>query len=1157
MKKQVLQIQLSKFPTLLSGGMHPIFEFHILASIRKKYQVEETLFSSNGNLIFPNYYAVRLLAQKINAKRNLQKYPEQTIRTGQLNAMGLLDEIYHYVLRLYEETANPKVFARAEKKLDQAVGAEKVNTVLHNFGTLFPPLDVHLGKKKLESYLKDSTGNKPHTEITLEEIVLLYFANFNPAFNLFKELFDDKELNESTAYSKLITDLEFFFQTEKRFGPQNQFIFDLLREPILSSPNSLEGQLEYIKKHWGLILSEEFFKKILGAGDLIKEDKKIIFYDAPSTPPVPRYTYDELKGVGLLDLEKFTADLDWMPNVILLAKNVYVWLDQLSKKYKRSITKLNEIPDEELDQLSQWNLTALWLIGIWERSPASQKIKQWTGNPEAVSSAYSVYDYIIANDLGGEEAFENFRHRAGQRGIRLAGDMVPNHMGIYSKWIIEHPDYFIQSDYPPFPNYRFTDGNLSENPDIQVHIEDGYWSRSDASVVFQRVDNKNGNVRYIYHGNDGTHMPWNDTAQLDFLKAEVREAVMETIFHVARKFSIIRFDAAMTLTKRHFQRLWYPQPGSGGDIPSRSDHALTTKEFNQLFPKEFWREVVDRINHEMPNTLLLAEAFWLLEGYFVRTLGMHRVYNSAFMHMMMKEENSKYRELIRNTMHYNPEILKRYVNFMSNPDEETAMAQFGDGDKNFGVALLMVTLPGLPMFAHGQIEGYTEKYGMEYKRAYVNEEVQTNLISRHEREIFPLLSKRYLFSQVTFFEMYDFFDTHGNLNENVFAYSNKSGNERALVCYHNKYAETVGCIKKSVGRNVGSTSHPELIHRSLAEALELSPDEKVFYIFKDRKTQLEFIRSGRELHEQGLYVELKAFQYHVFLDFSEVYDSSGEYARLTKQLNGRGVQDLQEELQLMQLLPVHQKLNELINRERLELFQNICCSRSKPSAATELSLSSIVNVYREFLEQVKLKLNSSWDIDLVVEEFKSQIKLIRQLLTIGLKIDPRDYSAIDFTSQRNSVILFSWLISDCVERFGTRGAFYKLLIVKELEKIFRSFNFEKDIVEESVDLLNVIIFEDIYSSNEPYLLDDFFDSPEVQKLIKANEHLGVRYFNKERFEELMEWLFTISVIKQGKITRSEHKSRYNIFQKTLKASEESEYKFEEFKRAIKRESEDR
>jgi len=88
---------------------------------------------------------------------------------------------------------------------------------------------------------------------------------------------------------------------------------------------------------------------------------------------------------------------------------------------------------------------------------------------------------------------------------------------------------------------------------------------------------------------------------------------------------------------------------------------------------------------------------------------MHRVYNSAFMHMLMKEENEKYRDLITNTLEFNPEILKRYVNFMSNPDEETAVNQFGKGDKYFGICVLMITLPGLPMFAHGQIEGYSEK----------------------------------------------------------------------------------------------------------------------------------------------------------------------------------------------------------------------------------------------------------------------------------------------------------------------------------------------------------------------------------------------------------------------------------------------------------------
>src|SRR5574338_1073449 len=107
--------------------------------------------------------------------------------------------------------------------------------------------------------------------------------------------------------------------------------------------------------------------------------------------------------------------------------------------------------------------------------------------------------------------------------------------------------------------------------------------------------------------------------------------------HVTSKTPIIRFDAAMTLAKKHYLRLWFPIPGTRGAIPSRSDYAMTRSQFDPIMPEEFWREVVDRINAEMPNTLLLAEAFWLMEGYFVRTLGMHRVYNSAFMHMFMKE----------------------------------------------------------------------------------------------------------------------------------------------------------------------------------------------------------------------------------------------------------------------------------------------------------------------------------------------------------------------------------------------------------------------------------------------------------------------------------------------------------------------------------------
>jgi glycosidase len=167
---------------------------------------------------------------------------------------------------------------------------------------------------------------------------------------------------------------------------------------------------------------------------------------------------------------------------------------------------------------------------------ASKRIKQLRGNPEAVASAYSLLDYQIAEDLGGERAFQNLRTRAWQRGIRLSSDMVPNHMGIDSRWVMEHPDWFIQLDYSPFPSYSFNGPNLSWDDRIGIYLEDHYYDNSDAAVVFKRVEHDNGQTRYIYHGNDGTSMPWNDTAQLNYLIPEVREAVIQTILHVARKF---------------------------------------------------------------------------------------------------------------------------------------------------------------------------------------------------------------------------------------------------------------------------------------------------------------------------------------------------------------------------------------------------------------------------------------------------------------------------------------------------------------------------------------------------------------------------------------------------------------------------------------------
>ncbi|MEA1928460.1 MAG: alpha-amylase family glycosyl hydrolase, partial [Candidatus Auribacterota bacterium] len=615
------------------------------------------------------------------------------------------------------------------------------------------------------------------------------------------------------------------------------------------------------------------------------------------------------------EYEHFSADLDWMPRVVLMVKNSYVWLDQLSKRYHRRISRLDQIPDEELDRLARWGFTGFWLIGIWERSPASREIKRRCGNPEADASAYSLYDYVIASDLGGEKALRNLKDRAWRRGIRLASDMVPNHVGIYSKWVIEHPHWFIRSPHPPFPGYRFTGPNLSKDSRMEIYLEDGYWKRSDAAVVFKRVDRETGEVWYIYHGNDGTSMPWNDTAQIDFLQDAVREVVIQTILHVARSFPIIRFDAAMVLAKQHFQRLWYPPPGEGGAIPSRAGRGVSRGEFNRLFPIEFWREVVDRVAREVPETLLLAEAFWMLEGYFVRTLGMHRVYNSAFMNMLKLEMNDQYRQVVKEVLEFEPGILKRFVNFMNNPDEATAVAQFGKGDKYFGICTMLVTMPGLPLFGHGQIEGLTEKYGMEYRKAYWDEPIDEYLVKRHEEEIFPLMKKRHLFSDVTNFYLYDFYLEDGTVNEDVFAYSNRYENERSLIVYNNRFCNTNGWIRLSASRvENGRGGRKKMIQVDISRGLALRAADNDFTILKDLRSDLEYIRSSREIREKGLYFMLRAYQTHVFADIREVRDDGkGFLAALCESLNGRGVDNINDALKKVHFAPLYQAFQAIFN----------------------------------------------------------------------------------------------------------------------------------------------------------------------------------------------------------------------------------------------------
>jgi hypothetical protein len=217
------------------------------------------------------------------------------------------------------------------------------------------------------------------------------------------------------------------------------------------------------------------------------------------------------------------------------------------------------------------------------------------------------------------------------------------------------------------------------------------------------------------------------------------------------------------------------------------------------------------------------------------------------------------------------------------------------------------------MLGHGQVQGFGEKYGMEFRRATLDEQPDSGLIERHEREIFPLLHRRAWFAEAHDFLLYDLVTDRGAVDEHVFAYSNGVGPERSLVVYHDRFASTSGTIRDSAVYAVKSLDGSKrLVSRSLAEGLGLPREADTFVTFRDARTGLESIRSCRELWEHGLRLALEAYETHVFWEFREITDGiAGQWARLAQRLGGAGVPSLDEALLELQLEPVHRPFRQV------------------------------------------------------------------------------------------------------------------------------------------------------------------------------------------------------------------------------------------------------
>ena len=1062
-------------------------DLRIAEITRKEIDFMEPLFQTgNGTASF--YREASSISFKYNEMKKKEGGDFEYLSAGKLNASAILHSAYQTILTYLISGTNEDFFRR---RLATVEANDSLRNALDFYSAAFP---TELPDERTRE--EDMRGFFIH-QVILQNRAMVAAAK--PFFTPEGLVFPDSSKALSSILSSYVKD-------DLRNGePNTDDIFTFLCMPARLYPDSLLDQIQYIIREWAAMLPEYFVNLLKSSMDYINEEQKDHgFGGAPGPIPVVDFSSE------INEYEAFSSDSNWMPCVVMIAKSTLVWLDQLSKQYKRPITSLDQIPDEELDLMQHRGITALWLIGLWQRSEASKTIKHLCGNPDAVASAYSLKDYDISPDIGGWEAVENLRVRCRRRGIRLASDMVPNHTGIDGNWVYEHPDYFISQSYSPFPSYTYNGPDLSHNPDWEVKLEDHYYNRTDAAVTFRMRNRHTGETRYVFHGNDGTTMPWNDTAQLDYLNPVTREAVIQKILHVARNFPIIRFDAAMTLAKRHIERLWYPKPGTGGDIAGRAEHSMDEREFNRRIPEEFWREVVDRVAKEVPDTLLLAEAFWMMEGYFVRTLGMHRVYNSAFMNMLKNQENQKYRDSIKKTLEFEPEILKRYVNFMNNPDEDTAIAQFGSDDRYFGVATLLATLPGLPMIGHGQIEGYREKYGMEYQRAYFDEKPNGWLIDQHERRIFPLLRKRYLFANVDNFNIYDCYGPNG-VEESVYAFVNGSGNERTLVLVNNRYERIYGTISVSAPKLKKNGEERKMVRTNLAENLNLNFGSRNYCLMDCFSDGLTYIIPSINLFD-GFSFGLNGYEARVFWNIREVEDTDGCIEALHKEYGERGIKDINKAIAMMRLKPVYNVLESLRDEKFLSLVKDITSGVSEKEGERELLLSlaevysTLFEAYPDMDEAVKGQMGA------VPSDVEAQpvIKLVKALSkAFGAKGAKalRSWNSLDETIH---ILITSAFILIPFAKEKTPKALMEVADRLMLDEFFSSYtrelglddNQKRALSHEAALLVSALVHykEEDIGDTPVALLSCLLNDNGVMNLVQCNEYQGTVWYNKESMQ---------------------------------------------------------
>jgi len=484
----------------------------------------------------------------------------------------------------------------------------------------------------------------------------------------------------------------------------------------------------------------------------------------------------------------------WSKHPVIYEINTWVWLRELSLKYKKPVD-LSTVPKQEWDAIAAHGFDAVWFMGVWERSPAGIAISMRNKGlledfrralpdfavEDNVGSPYCVRRYVVDAHLGGPKGLAAARMALAQRGIRLILDFVPNHVSPDHPWVSEHPEYFIQ-------------GSADDaRKDPASFIETG-------GKVFAC-------------GRDPFFPAWPDVLQLNAFQPGLRDAVTSTVSEIAGQCDGIRCDMAMLLLNNIFERTWGVRAGA--------------KPAN-----DYWKTVIPAIKTKHQEFKFIAEAYWDLE-WELQQQGFDHCYDKKLYDRMEHGDTENVRQHLLADLPYQEGM----VRFIENHDEPRAAAAFPNG-KGRAAAVAVLTLTGAKLLHEGQFEGRKVRLPVFLSRRPA-EQADNDLATFYGRLLNAVNRDTFRNGEWRLCERSGWPDNQSC--QNILTWCWIKDEERYFIVVNFSGGASQGLVRIPLDELRGR-----------------------MWRLDDRLSGDTFDRSGNDMRDAGLYVDLKPWQCHIF-----------------------------------------------------------------------------------------------------------------------------------------------------------------------------------------------------------------------------------------------------------------------------------------------------